>query len=144
MYRFRFTLRHIDVFSAFKVGCLIQMAILTLGGLFCLVPFVLVAGAAFNRNVAQITSMLAATPLLIIPIAAVFSIGPGLSLAFYAIIYNFVARFFGGFAITLQREDGPVPQSAPRRAVAASQPAPGQSDPVQAAIDARRRKLGGP
>lgn len=112
---FTFHIRHIGVFSAFKVGCLTTA--LSLTGLFLcmmitILPFAIVTRVDMRPWIAGITI----TPLIFIVAAIVYGFGPGLVLAYHAIIYNIIARFFGGLVVNLEREqastDAPEPAAS--------------------------------
>jgi len=99
---FRFHLRHIGPFSAFKIGCLTTALGLTglfACGLLAAIPFAVLGKVQFNTLLAGVT----AAPIVFIVAALIYGIGPGVALAYHAVMYNIVARFFGGFEVTLDR-----------------------------------------
>ena len=92
----------INVWSAFKVGCLMTLiptAIFAFGLLVLgILGIHLLAG-----NLGTLISSITAAPLLALLVGGLYSIGPAIAFAIQASLYNTVARFFGGLELNLER-----------------------------------------
>jgi hypothetical protein len=70
---------------------------------------------AFGIGDRRCRNVVAALPLIIV-FALLYGIGPGIAFALQAMLYNTVARFFGGITVWVDRQDSPNEvQNAPRK-----------------------------
>jgi hypothetical protein len=140
---FIFHLRHIGPFSAFKLGCLttaLGLTSLFACALLTMLPFEI----AGKLDLSTIVAGFAATPIVFIGAALLYGVGPGLFLAYHAVMYNIVARWFGGLEIKLDRmavEVGPQPQPVRPAPAAPSAPQLPNHLPPQSPLDAHQMML---
>ena len=141
--RLTFHLRHIGVFSAFKLGCL-GTAFSVTGLFLCAMISVTPMALATGFKVNEILAGYALSPALFLIVAVVASLGPGLALAYHALLYNVIARLFGGLSITLERDiPDTAQQSAPVHQLPAAATLAADVDVLNRQIAARRANLKG-